>query len=52
MLDNVLNEHTTFLLLRALELQGEIESAFRYAIMYKHLDHKVALAYVTQHACF
>ncbi|XP_068672377.1 3'-5' exoribonuclease HELZ2-like isoform X2 [Montipora foliosa] len=41
MLDNVLNEHTTFLLLRALELQGEIESAFRYAIIYKHLDHKM-----------
>ncbi|XP_068761782.1 3'-5' exoribonuclease HELZ2-like isoform X3 [Montipora capricornis] len=41
MLDNVLNEHTTFLLLRAFELQGEIESAFRYAIIYKHLDHKM-----------
>ena len=41
MLDGAINEHMAFLLLRALELQGEIEEAFGYAIIYKALDPRV-----------
>lgn len=39
------DEHIAFLLLRALELQGEIEEAFGFAVIYKALDPQVTLPY-------
>jgi len=37
------NEHIAFLLLRAFELQGEVQEAFGHAVMYKSLDPKVTV---------
>ena len=35
------DEHVAFLLLRALELQGEVLKAYLYAVIYKTLDPEV-----------
>ena len=35
------NEHAAFLLMRAHEMQGEIQEAFCYAITYQSLDPEV-----------
>ena len=35
------DEHVAFLLLRALELQGEVLKAYRYAVIYETLDPEV-----------
>ena len=37
------NEHIHFLLLRALELQGEVQEAYGHAVVYKTLDPKVSI---------
>lgn len=35
------DEHIAFLLMRALELQGEVEEAFGFAVVYRALDPQV-----------
>ena len=42
------NKHIAFLLLRALEMQGEVEEAFGYAIIYKATDPQVFFRYDNQ----
>ena len=42
------NEHIAFLLFRAFEMQGEVEEAFGYAVIYKALDPQVTFGSTPQ----
>ena len=42
------NEHVAFLLFRAFEMQGEVEEAFGYAVIYKALDPQVTFGLIPQ----
>lgn len=42
------NEHIAFLLFRAFEMQGEVEEAFGYAVIYKALDPQVTFGLMPQ----
>ena len=41
------NEHIAFLSSQALELQGEVQKAFVFAIIYKYLDPQVFIKNAT-----
>lgn len=43
------NEHIAFLLFRAFEMQGEVEEAFGYAVIYKALDPQVTFGLILCH---